>query len=138
MAHDEIIREVTFPLPAPDQAGAYVKLERRAGDFAVVSVGVQLALDRGQVCRDASIALGAAGLTPIRALDAETFLIGKELREDTIKEAAEKAAAAADPIEDIRGSKEYKQAALKSIFKQAVAIASRRARGETVQAGHGV
>jgi carbon-monoxide dehydrogenase medium subunit len=136
--HDEIIREVTFPLPAPAQAGAYVKLERRAGDFAVVSVGVQLAIDDGRICREASIALGAAGLTPISARDAASFLIGKEIREDIISQAAEKAAAAAEPIEDIRGSKEYKRAALRSIFKQAVAIASRRARGETVEAAHGI
>lgn len=134
--HDEIIRDVMFPNPAPDQAGAYVKLERRAGDFAVVSVGVQFAIDGGNVCREVNIALGAAGLTPMLARDAATFLVGKEIREDTVREAADKAAAAAEPLEDIRGSREYKRAALKSIFKQAVAIAYRRARGETIQAGH--
>jgi carbon-monoxide dehydrogenase medium subunit len=83
-----------------------------------------------------NIALGAAGLTPMLARDAATFLVGKEIREDTVREAADKAAAAAEPLEDIRGSREYKRAALKSIFKQAVAIAYRRARGETIQAGH--
>jgi aerobic carbon-monoxide dehydrogenase medium subunit len=134
--HDEIIREVMFPTPAPDQAGAYVKLERRAGDFAVVSVGLQLAMDGGKVCRDANIALGAAGLTPMPAQDAASFLIGKEIRQDIIQEAAERVAAAAEPVEDIRGSQEYKRAALKSIFKQALAIALRRSRGETVQVGH--
>jgi carbon-monoxide dehydrogenase medium subunit len=134
--HDEIIREAIFPMPAPDQGGAYVKLERRAGDFAVVSVGVQLAMDGGQVCSEANIALGAAGLKPMPARDAATFLIGKEIREDTMREAAEKVAAAAEPIDDIRGSKEYKRAALRSIFKQALALAHRRARGETIQAGH--
>jgi len=136
LVHDEIIREVMFPAPAPDQVGAYVKLERRAGDFAVVSVGVQIAMDSGQVCREASIALGAAGLTPIQALDAASFLIGKEIRENTIKEAAERAAAAADPMEDIRGSREYKLAAVKSIFKQALNLACRRSQGEHIQAGH--
>ncbi|HSE89590.1 MAG TPA: xanthine dehydrogenase family protein subunit M [Candidatus Binatia bacterium] len=135
--HDELITEVIFPTPAPDQYGAYVKLERRAGDFAVVSVGVQLAMDERKVCRDACIALGAAGLTPIQAPDAASFLTGKEIRPDNVQEAARRVARAAEPIEDIRGSQDYKRAALQSIFKQAVAVALRRSQGETIRAGHG-
>jgi carbon-monoxide dehydrogenase medium subunit len=134
--HDEVITEVIFPAPAPDQCGAYVKLERRAGDFAVVSVGVRLVMDEKRVCRDASIALGAAGLTPIQARDAVSFLTGKEIGQDTIQEAAQRVARIAEPIEDIRGSQDYKRAALQSIFKQAVAIALRRSQGETTQSGH--
>jgi len=134
--HDEVITEVIFPAPAPDQCGAYVKLERRAGDFAVVSVAVRLVMDEKRVCRDASIALGAAGLTPIQARDAVSFLTGKEIGQDTIQEAAQRVARIAEPIEDIRGSQDYKRAALQSIFKQAVAIALRRSQGETTQSGH--
>jgi carbon-monoxide dehydrogenase medium subunit len=135
--HDELITEVIFPTPALDQCGAYVKLERRAGDFAVVSVGVRLVMDEKSVCRDATIALGAAGLIPIQAPDAASFLAGKEIRPDIIQEAAQRVARAAEPIEDIRGSQDYKRAALQSIFKQAVAVALRRSRGETIEAGHG-
>ncbi len=124
--HDELITEVIFPTPGPDQCGAYVKLERRAGDFAVASVAVQLALDEKKVCRDASIALGAAGFTPIRAMDAASFLTGKEIGPKSVQEAAQRLAAAAEPIEDIRGSEEYKRAALKSLFKQAIAAVLRR------------
>jgi len=136
LEHDELIREVIFPTHAADQCGAYVKLERRAGDFAVVSVGVQLAMDGGKVCREANIALGAAGLTPVQARDAASFLIGKEISENLIQEAAERVAAAAEPIEDIRGSRDYKRAALRSIFKKAVEIALRRSYGETIRVGH--
>jgi carbon-monoxide dehydrogenase medium subunit len=134
---DEVVTEVIFPTPTARECGAYVKLERRAGDFAVVSVGVRLVMDEQTVCRDATIALGAAGLTPIEALDAAAFLTGKEIRPDIIQEVVQKVAAAAEPLEDIRGSQEYKRAALKSIFKQAVDIALRRSRGETIEAGHG-
>jgi aerobic carbon-monoxide dehydrogenase medium subunit len=134
--HDEIITEVIFPTPIPDQYGAYIKLERRAGDFAVVSVGVRLVMDEKTGCREASIALGAAGLTPIQAQDAASFLTGKEIRQDTIQEAAHRVAGAAEPLDDIRGSRDYKRAALQSIFKQAVAIALRRSRGEIIDSGH--
>ena len=134
--HDELITEVIFPTPPPDQCGAYIKLERRAGDFAVASVGVRLAMDEKTVCRDASIALGAAGLTPIQAQDAAFFLTGKQITQDIIQEAAQRVARVAEPMEDIRGSQDYKRAALQSIFKQAVAIALRRSRGETIEGGH--
>lgn len=134
---DELISEVIFPTPSASECGAYVKLERRAGDFAVVGAGVRLVMDEETICRDASIAAGAAGLTPIEALDAAAFLTGKKLRPDIIQEAAQKLTAAAEPLDDIRGSQDYKRAALKSIFKQAVDIALRRSRGETIEAGHG-
>jgi carbon-monoxide dehydrogenase medium subunit len=137
LGHDELVVEVIFPTPAAGECGAYVKLERRAGDFAVVSVGVRLVMDEETVCRDATIAVGAAGLTPIQALDAASFLTGKEIPQNIIQEAAQKVAAAAEPLEDIRGSPDYKRAALQSIFKQAVDIALRRSRGETIEAGHG-
>jgi CO/xanthine dehydrogenase FAD-binding subunit len=93
-------------------------------------------MDGKAVCRGASIALGAAGLTPIQAQDAASFLTGKEISQDIIQQAAQRVARAADPLEDIRGSQEYKRAALQSIFKQAVAIALRRSRGETIESRH--
>jgi CO/xanthine dehydrogenase FAD-binding subunit len=64
------------------------------------------------------------------------FLCGKELRAEVIGEAAQRVAAEAEPWADIRGSEDYKRAAAAALFKQAVAIALRRARGETVKAGH--
>jgi carbon-monoxide dehydrogenase medium subunit len=133
---DELITEAIFPTPGPHQCSAYVKLERRAGDFAVVSIGVRLVIDERTIGRDVSIALGAAGLTPIQAQDGASFLTGKEIRPDVIQEAAQRIAAAAEPIEDVRGSPDYKRAALQSIFKQAMDIALRRSRGETIQGGH--
>ena len=136
LAPDELISEVVFAAPDQPAAGAYLKLERRAGDFAVVSVGVQLTLEENSTCREASIALAAAGLTPVEARGAAEFLRGKELRADVIGEAARRVAAEAEPSADIRGSEEYKRAAAAALFTQAVEIALRRARGETVEAGH--
>lgn len=136
VAPDELLTEVVFPLPSEGSSGAYLKLERRAGDFAVVSVAVQLSLDQKATCRAAGIALGAAGLTPIKAVEAEAFLSGKEIRPDVIEEAGERVFQAAQPLPDIRGSEEYKRAAARSLFKRAVEIAVRRYQGETLEAGH--
>jgi carbon-monoxide dehydrogenase medium subunit len=133
---DELITEIIFPAPAQGTAAAYLKLERRAGDFAVASVAVQLTLDEKGTCQTATLALGAAGLTPIQAYDAATFLHGKELRSDVIHEAARKVAREAQPLADIRGSEDYKRAAVGALFKDAVDVALRRFRGETVEVGH--
>ncbi len=133
---DELITEVVFPAPPQASAGAYLKLERRAGDFAVVSVAVQLAIDKNFICTESSVALGAAGLTPIAATIAAAWLRGKELRTDVIQEAAGLLAREIEPLADIRGSENYKRAAAQALFKQAVEIALRRSRGETVEAGH--
>jgi aerobic carbon-monoxide dehydrogenase medium subunit len=137
LATDELITEIVFRAPKRSSAGAYLKLERRAGDFAVVSLGVQLSLKEAGLCEEASIALAAAGLTPIYAEEAALFLAGKELRSDVIDEAARRVAAATQPLSDIRGSEEYKRAAAQALFKQAVEVAVWRSRGETVEAGHG-
>ncbi len=136
LAADELITEIIFPVPEPSAAGVYVKLERRAGDFAVMSVAVQLTLENNSVCRDATVALAAAGLTPIQARFTAESLRGKELGGGVINDAARLLAGEVKPLADIRGTEEYKRAAAASLFKQAVEIALRRARGERVNAGH--
>ncbi len=133
---DELITEITFPEPEEGSTAAYLKLERRAGDFAVASVAVQLSLGEDAVCRTASIALGAAGLTPIAARDTAAFLRGKELRSDIMREAAKRLGREAQPLADIRGSEDYKRAAIGVLLKQAIDIALRRFRGESAEAGH--
>lgn len=132
---DELIAEVLFPEPAKKSAGVYLKLERRSGDFAVVSVAVQLTVVENFICQEASIALAAAGLTPLRARTAADFLRGKELRRDVIDEAARQVAAEAEPAADIRGSEEYKRAAVAELFRRAVEIALKRARGAQGETG---
>ncbi len=132
----ELITEITFPAPAEGTTAAYLKLERRAGDFAVASVAVQVGLTEEAVCRTASIALGAAGLTPIPAHETAAYLRGKELRPDVVREAARRVAQEAQPLADIRGSEDYKRAAMGALLGQAIDVALRRARGEGVEAGH--
>lgn len=106
---DEIITEVRVPAPGPREAGAYLKLERKVGDFAVVAVGVQVALDEAGVCRKAGIGLCAVGPTSLRAAAAEEWLVGKVPDEAVISRAGELAAAASSPADDTRGPAEYKR-----------------------------
>ena len=136
LADDELITEVQVPVPPPGSAGAYLKMERRAGDFAVASVAVQLELDGNGCCRKAGVALGAAGLTPIKVTAAEEALGGRDVTADVLDAAAERVLEAANPLADVRGSSDYKRAVCAALFRQAVDIALRRHRGETVKGGH--
>lgn len=106
---DELITEIRVPVPAGREAGAYLKIERKVGDFAVVAVGVQVALDEGGICRRAGIGLCAVGPTSLRAAEAEAWLVGKRLEDGVIARAGELAAAGSRPSDDTRGPAEYKR-----------------------------
>ncbi len=105
---DEVITEVRVPDPGPRTGGAYLKLERKVGDFATAAVGVQVSLDNGHVGQ-AGIGLTGVGATNLRATAAEDLLRGNEPTDDVIREAAALAAQAAEPQSDNRGTAEYKR-----------------------------
>jgi aerobic carbon-monoxide dehydrogenase medium subunit len=105
---DEIAVEAVVPPAAGQRAGGYLKLERRVGDFATVGVAVAVETS-GTDVRRAGIALTGVGGTTIGATDAAAALTGKPLTSGSIAEAAELAAAAAQPRTDHRGSADYKR-----------------------------
>ena len=108
LAIDEIAVEAVIPAPKGNRAGGYLKLERRVGDFATAGVAVALERSGGTVTR-AGIALTGVGPATIHATAAEDALVGKPLTEETIELAATRAAEAAQPRSDHRGSADYKR-----------------------------
>lgn len=108
---EEIISEVFVPKLPANTGGAYLKfLPRTADDYATVSAAAVVTLDKAKkVVSEVRIALGSVGTTPIRAVDAEAVLRGQPPKADAIREAAEKARAAVDPVSDFRGSAAYKK-----------------------------
>lgn len=125
---DEILKEIRIPTPPPGSGGAYLKLERKVGDYATAGVAVQLTLDAGGACRKAGIGLTNVGFSPLKATQTEAFLAGKALAESTIKQAAELAASEANPIDDIRGPAEYKRDLVRVLTARALKRASERAK----------
>src|SRR6516225_189571 len=105
---DEIAVEAVIPAATGTRSGGYLKLERRVGDFATVGTAVAIETSGGTVTR-AGIALTGVGGSTIGATEAAAALTGKPLTADSIAEAAELAAAAAQPRTDHRGTADYKR-----------------------------
>ena len=107
LADDELLVEVRVPIPTAPTA--YIKFGRKhANTPAVVTVAVRLAWDGGAVT-DARIALGAVGPHPIRARDAERWLIGTTLGPDAIAAAASAAAKECEPFTDAIATDWYRR-----------------------------
>jgi aerobic carbon-monoxide dehydrogenase medium subunit len=124
---DEILVEIRIPQPVAKSGGAYLKLERKVGDFATAAVAAQLTLGASGACDQVGIGLTNVGLTPIKATKAEAALKGKAPDETAIKRAAELAAEASEPSEDLRGSVEYKRDLVRVLTARALRRAVERA-----------
>jgi carbon-monoxide dehydrogenase medium subunit len=126
---DEILTELRIPAPPPRSGGAYLKVERKVGDFAAAAVAVQITLD-GNNCKYAGIGLTNVGPMPIKASRAEKSLIGKPLDDKAIEEAARIASTEAEPSDDLRGSADYKRSLVRVLTARALRQAVARAKGE--------
>jgi aerobic carbon-monoxide dehydrogenase medium subunit len=123
---DEVVTAIRIPVPTGHAAGSYHKLERKVGDFATVAVSVQIELD-GRKVKSAGIGLTSVGATNIKAKQAEKALVGLELKDDVIAEAARLAAGAAEPKDDIRGTAAYKKDVVRVFVQRGLKAALARA-----------
>jgi len=109
LAHNEMLTEVRIPLRY-NSSSAYVKVERRVGDWAVAAAGAAVTLDKDH----GAIVAARVGLTAVNP-DAEGLraladaLAGRPATEATFAEAGRAAAAACEPVSDMRGSADYKR-----------------------------
>jgi carbon-monoxide dehydrogenase medium subunit len=128
----EILTEIRIPTPGPGSGGAYIKLERKVGDYAVSAVAVQLTM-QANICKDIRIALTNVNPTPMRAIEAEARLKGQPLSDDNVRDAGKLAASACDPSADLRGSPEYKRDVTRVLLERAVRLAQGRADNSRVK-----
>ncbi len=117
----EILVGIEVPNPPPRFAAVYMKQSpRRAMDLAVVGVAVVLSLPPDGSLADIRIVLGAVAPTPMRAVKAEALIRGKKLDGELIRKAAKVASDEAEPISDIRSSKEYRKDMVKVLTERAL------------------
>ena len=133
LAADEFIVEFEVDAPPAHTADAYLRLTPRTEmDIAVVGAAVRLTLD-GDTCTAATVALGAVAPTVVRVPDAEAALVGATLTDGsfapaTLDAVAAAASAACNPIDDKRGTVEYRRQVAGVLAKRASGIAAERAR----------
>jgi aerobic carbon-monoxide dehydrogenase medium subunit len=126
---DGLLTEIQIPIPPAGSGGAYIKLERKVGDFATAAVAAQLTVAKGDVCERVGIGLTNAGPRPIRAKRAEDALQGKKIDGETIRQASGLASEESDPKSDLRGPSEYKRDLIRVLTARALHRALQRARG---------
>lgn len=121
----EILTEIHVP-PPKRRAWSHIKFTPRSvEDFATVGVALTLSARDGQ-CEDVRLALNSVGPTIFRAREAENLLRGKRVSDKLLEEMAEAAAAQSDPMDDNRGSADYKREMVKVLVGRAVKEALKR------------
>jgi carbon-monoxide dehydrogenase medium subunit len=128
LAKGELLVEIRIPKPVAGSGGAYLKIERKVGDYAVAAVAVQLEMAAGSI---KTVRVGLTNVCPVpsRAKNAETALTGKAATEEVLEAAGKAAAAECDPSADLRGKVDYKRDLVRVLVKRAVRRAVARAQG---------
>jgi carbon-monoxide dehydrogenase medium subunit len=127
----EIIESITLPKPAPRTGDAYLRfIPRTEMDIAVVGVGVSLVLDGKGVIKKARVALGAVAPTVLLVSEAADAIVGTKLDKDALEALAGACEAACRPIDDMRGTIEFRTEVAGVLARRAAKIAYKRAGGK--------
>jgi CO/xanthine dehydrogenase FAD-binding subunit len=128
----EIVTEIVVPAPAIDSAGAFLKLSKTTEDIAKVNVAVMLTF-AGGICIKAGVSVGSAAPTPVRAAAAEEALTGRHVDAAAARRAADAAAEAVCPVDDVRSTARYREQMVRLLVGDALDKATARAaRGREV------
>ena len=128
--HDEILSEIVLETPPPHSGAAYIKLGvRKALEISLVNVAAFISLE-GQdgPIKMSRVVLGAVAPTPMRATTAEQVLLAEKPNEALFGKAGEAAAGDSKPIDDFRGSAEYRRAMVEVLTRRALNMAYEEAK----------
>ena len=129
LAKGELVASFVLPKRPPRSGDAYLRfIPRTEMDIAVVGAGVNLTLDEKGVCTQARVAIGAVAERALLVPEAAKALIGTKVDEEALKRMAAAVSAACRPIDDKRGTKEYRIKVCGVMAKRAAGIALERAR----------
>jgi carbon-monoxide dehydrogenase medium subunit len=126
---DEIVTEIRIPVPAARSGGAYVKFERKVGDYATAAAAAYVTLSASGTVEQVGLALTNVGPAAVRATAAEKQLIGKKPDAAALGAAARVAADATSPNADRRGETDYKKEMARVLATRALTKAIQRAGG---------
>lgn len=126
---EEILTEIQVPNLPVRTGVAYKKFTMIEGDYAVVSATVSITLNsKDERCSEARIVLGAVAPVPMRAKRAEKILVGREIKDSLLEEAAQIASEEAEPVSDMHASEEYKRELVRVLVKRVAQEALQKAK----------
>lgn len=127
----EIVEAITLPRRPPKSGDAYLRfIPRTEMDIAVVSAAVSLTLGAKGVVKQARVTLGAVAPTVVLVPAAAKAIVGTKLEKDALAELAAACAAACSPIDDMRGTIEFRTEVAGVLARRAAKIAYQRAGGK--------
>jgi carbon-monoxide dehydrogenase medium subunit len=129
LSDDEMVTEVRIPVPTGPSGGDYQKLERKVGDYATVGVAAHLELGADGAVSRAGLALTAVNPVNTKITAAEEILVGSQPTEDVFAAAADAAAQASEPRDDVRGTAVWKRNVVRVFTRRALATALAQAQG---------
>jgi len=134
LAHNEVLIEVRIPL-RHHTSSAYAKVERRVGDWAITAAGAAVALDTDVI---AAAKVGLTAINPDAAglAAVSDALVGKPPTEEVLAEAGRRAAAACEPVTDMRGSADYKRHLAAELTTRTLRTAVERVRNAPAPSGN--
>ena len=128
LASGEFIIEFLLEQPPSRTSDAYERfIPRTEMDIAVVDAAARISLDESGNCKEARVAIGAAAPTVIRVPAAERILKGKKINEELLTEVMNEASKACNPINDKRGTIEYRRQVAGVLTKRVILLAEKRA-----------
>jgi aerobic carbon-monoxide dehydrogenase medium subunit len=131
LARGEIVESLILPKRPPRSGDAYLRfIPRSEMDIAVVSAGVNVVLDAKGVVKEARVALGAVAPTVLLVAAAAKAIIGTKLDDDALENLAQACSDACKPIDDKRGTIEFRTKVAGVLAKRAAKIAYKRAGGK--------
>jgi aerobic carbon-monoxide dehydrogenase medium subunit len=119
LAEDELLLEARIPLLAPKARFGFYEFSRRAGDYAIAMALTTFALQDGLIV-EPRLGLGGAEGRPRRMAEAESILKGQKPSAETFRAAAEAAAAAVDPLEDVHADAEFRLDLVRAVTRRAL------------------
>ncbi len=129
LARDEILVSIGLFRRTSRSGDSYLRfIPRTEMDIAAVGVGINITLDEADICVSARVSLGAVAEKPILVESASDILIGSKLEEPIMKEVSEVVMKSCRPIDDKRGTKEFRTHVAGILVNRAARIAFERAR----------
>ena len=129
LADDEMVTGVRIQTPPSRSGGAYLKLERKVGDYATVAVAAHLELGDDGLIGKAGLALTSVAPINLKITAAEAALVGQTPSDDLFAAAGEIAAQASEPRDDVRGTATWKRQVVRTFTHRALAAATAQAQG---------